>query len=279
MVSRTHGLTIVASLLSVIFWISTSGPVPVVASVPATLSSRSVFSVKEQLRYDISWIGIPVGEATLASEGFENSEEGGLLHFVSTVRSNHVLRVLYPVKTRIESFVEAERFLPVRYVMTGRQGYRMRNRTLLFDQAQHAVELVSSGEHRTYETVEAVQDPLSALYFYRSNATMREGEIFRVPVHDRKRPKEIVVTAGPVETIRTDAGLFDVVRLNVEQTGKGLFLHDGDLTVWITTDERRLPVRMEGHVAIGTVVAELTHVLRGSAESSAALGQELSVAE
>ena len=87
---------------------------------------------------------------------------------------------------------------------------------------------------------------------------MQAGEVVRIPVHDRKRPKEIVVTAGPVESVKTEAGTFQAVRLKVKQEEEGLFLHEGDLTVWMTADDQCIPVRMEGRVAIGTVAAELT---------------------
>ncbi|MBI3620930.1 MAG: DUF3108 domain-containing protein [Nitrospirae bacterium] len=219
--------------------------------------SRPAFASPEQLHYSISWAGIPVGESTLVSRGLADEGQGPVYHFASTARSNRVLRLLYPVKTHIESIVDSGRFLPIRYTMTGRQGFQTRSRELRFDQITHTVELVMEGRTRTYPTIDAVQDPLSALYFYRMTATMEPGEVIRIPVHDRKRPKEIVVTAGPVERIETDAGVFQAARLNIRQTEEGLFLHEGDITVWITMDERRLPVRMEGRVTIGTVTAEL----------------------
>jgi hypothetical protein len=228
------------------------------ASITDAQPPKPVFATPERLHYAISWVGIPVGESTLTSLGVV--EEGGVgpvYHFSSTATSNHVLRLLYPVRTRIDSIVDAERFLPIRYTMQGRQGFQTRHRELEFDQSNHTVKLTMDGQIRNYPTVEAVQDPLSALYYYRLTSTMQPGEVVRIPVHDRKRPKEIVVTAGPVETVVTDAGTFRAARLKIKQEEEGLFLHEGDITVWITTDARRLPVRLEGRVAIGTVAAEL----------------------
>jgi len=255
MVSRSRGalihavwLTAAAALL-----LGSTGS----ASVTGTQLPKPVFATPERLHYSISWIGIPVGESTLISYGIV--EEGGdaVYHFSSMAASNHVLRLLYPVRTRIDSFVDSDRFLPIRYTMVGRQGFQRRNRELRFDQDNHIVHLTMDGESRNYPTAASVQDPLSALYYYRMTATMQPGEVVRIPVHDRKRPKEIVVTAGPVETVTTDAGTFQASRLNIRQEEEGLFLHEGDITVWMTADERRLPVRLEGRVAIGTVEAEL----------------------
>jgi hypothetical protein len=237
------------------------------AELPAALTPAeppSAFAVPERLRYAISWAGLPVGESTLVVQDLVEAAGGPVYHFSSTARSNHVLRLLYPVRTRIDSYVDAERFLPIRYTMTGRQGFRVRDRELRFDQFNHSVELIMDGRARVYPTVDAVQDPLSALYYYRRTARMTPGEVVRIPVHDRKRPKEIAVTAGPVESIATDIGTFQAVRLKIKQEEEGIFLHEGDITLWMSADEHRLPLRMEGRVTIGTVVAELTAVTRGA---------------
>jgi hypothetical protein len=37
----------------------------------------------------------------------------------------------------------------------------------------------------------------------------------------------------------------------------GLFMNQGNIRVWITTDERRMPVRMKEKVVIGSIMADL----------------------
>ncbi|MEW6323759.1 MAG: DUF3108 domain-containing protein [Nitrospirota bacterium] len=235
------------------------------AAVPSIPPSQPVpLPATERLSYAIHWVGVPVGESTLAVKKMTEIEGDPAYHFAATTESYHVLRLVYPVNTRVDSYVDAERFLPIRYRMSGRQGFSTRDRELIFDHEQHSV-MLREGRSRTYQTVSDVQDPLSALYYYRVTASLRDGEIVRVPVHDRKRPKEIIVTAGPVESVTTKAGTFQAARLKIWQEQEGLFLHDGDITLWMTADERRLPVRMEAKVAIGTVTAELTAFARGAA--------------
>ena len=242
-----------APVLGVLFGAPSAG-----LSSPAT---PPPLAPTERLSYTMYWIGVPVAESMLKSAGPVELPEGRAFHFIATTESNHVLRLLYPVKTRVDSFVEAGRFLPIRYTMTGRQGFRKRDRELRFDQAGQSVTLITEGRSRIYPTVAAVQDPLSAFYYYRMTASLEPGEVARIPVHDRKRPKEIIVTVGQVETVKTKAGTFETVRLKIEQE-EGLFLHEGEVWLWMTTDARRLPVRVEARVTLGTVVAELTEVTR-----------------
>jgi hypothetical protein len=41
---------------------------------------------------------------------------------------------------------------------------------------------------------------------------------------------------------------------------EGLFHHKGDILVWLTDDEKKIPVKVETKVPIGTVRAELKRV-------------------
>ena len=38
---------------------------------------------------------------------------------------------------------------------------------------------------------------------------------------------------------------------------QGIFLNQGNIKVWFTTDERKIPLRMKAKVIIGSVVADL----------------------
>jgi len=40
---------------------------------------------------------------------------------------------------------------------------------------------------------------------------------------------------------------------------KGLFINKGNIRVWFTTDERRIPIRMKAKVIIGAITADLVN--------------------
>jgi len=54
------------------------------------------------------------------------------------------------------------------------------------------------------------------------------------------------------------------------QAGTGLFVKKGRLKIWVTDDERRIPVRIRTKVAIGSVSADLESYTPPSAEPAAA---------
>jgi hypothetical protein len=55
------------------------------------------------------------------------------------------------------------------------------------------------------------------------------------------------------ETIKTPAGKFNCVVIEPLLKAGGIFKNNGRLVIWLTDDERRMPVLMKSKVAIGSV--------------------------
>ena len=56
----------------------------------------------------------------------------------------------------------------------------------------------------------------------------------------------------------------ETIRILVMMPFKGIFLNEGNIQIWLTNDAQRVPVKMKAKVIIGSVVAELNHLLYGS---------------
>ena len=60
------------------------------------------------------------------------------------------------------------------------------------------------------------------------------------------------------ERIETIFGKTDCIVVQPVLLEEGLFNHQGDLFVWFTDDERRIPVLMRASVPVGAIEARLT---------------------
>jgi hypothetical protein len=80
--------------------------------------------------------------------------------------------------------------------------------------------------------------------------------------HDKKnRPVEVRVEG--IETIESRWGDMETARVLVIMPFHGLFMNQGNIRVWLTTDERRIPVRMKAKVILGSIVADLVDGVSG----------------
>jgi hypothetical protein len=80
--------------------------------------------------------------------------------------------------------------------------------------------------------------------------------------HDKKnRPVEVRIEG--FETIEGPWGKSETARVLVIMPFHGLFMNQGNVRVWFTTDAHRTPLRMKAKVVLGSIVADLIDPLPG----------------
>lgn len=149
------------------------------------------------------------------------------------------------------------------------QGKRVRVSDAVFDRATNTVTWTErnpgdpNAEPRVVRNVldGAAHDFISAIYYLRTQqlktgqtfelAVSDSGETVRVPVRVFER-KTVKSVAGRVPTYRVEIGLFGAGRLVGDR--------DGEMTLWITDDARRLPVRARLSADVGTLDIKLKKV-------------------
>lgn len=179
---------------------------------------------------------------------------------------------------RHESYVDPASLLILRTTKLDEQGKRVRVSESVFDRATNLQTWTernpndAQAQPRVVKNVldGAAHDFISAIYFLRTQElkpgqTLElvvgdSGETFRVPVRvvGRKTLKTVV---GRVQTLRVEVGLFGAGRLVGDRKG--------EMSIWITDDARRLPVRAQLKADVGTLDIKLKQVSGGAADASA----------
>jgi hypothetical protein len=66
------------------------------------------------------------------------------------------------------------------------------------------------------------------------------------------------------QTVKTPAGRFDCLMIEPILKVGGIFKNNGRLVIWLTNDERRMPVLMRSKVAVGSISVVLQEVKLGT---------------
>ncbi len=88
---------------------------------------------------------------------------------------------------------------------------------------------------------------------------MKEGDRLTLPITDSGQVHDIPVIVGKREEIRVDAGKFQTVQLDTKIFGL-LVRRDGEMIIWVTDDDRHIPVRARIKTSAGTVTVSLKHI-------------------
>jgi hypothetical protein len=242
-------LRVIGAVIALVV-IATSGASPALGAPPVP------FGQGERLVYSIGWYNIVGGTATLDMD--ETDYEGVPVYRVrSLAKSNAFVSVFFPVEDRIESLIDRATLTALRLDVKQRQGNRKRDRVTEFDQVNHTATVVRDGKQKTFEIPPDVQDSLSCLYFFRSLPPIKVGETVTIDVHESNKNWRLAIVGQKRERIETEAGKFMTIRTKAKVEFEGVFLEKGDVYVWFTDDERRLPVRMDSKIKIGRVSAKL----------------------
>ncbi len=105
------------------------------------------------------------------------------------------------------------------------------------------------------------QDAIGALYALR-RLRLEPGRSAEIPVSDGNRAVAARVEAQERETVKTASGTYKTIRYEAFLFNNVLYRRRGRLFVWITDDDRRLPVQIRIRMPfyIGTVNLQLEKV-------------------
>jgi hypothetical protein len=245
---------VTAALLATGLWVIAVGSW---AEQPVEQSLPLPFSSGEQLEYDISWLYMKAGTAVMAVEGAPAVDGRPAFKFVTVAQSGPLVTKFYPVANRAESLVDIETFLPRWMSFRRREGKRQNDFEYTFHHQEHTVTAVKDGTTDQLDIPGDAQDAVSCLYFVRKMLPMTPGASLALNVHHDKKNYKLRVQVEAVELVKGPWGTIQAARVLAIMPFQGIFLNEGNVRVWFTVDERRIPVRMKAKVIIGSIVADL----------------------
>lgn len=211
----------------------------------------------ERLVYKVSYLGVPAGRAVMEVLQKKNMRGRAVYPVRSTVESNKFVSAFYPVKDRVETFIDVEDGYSHGIKVNQRQGRKRRDKVIDFDQVRHRATQFKNDQIETFQIPPKVQDSLSALYHFRNQAVLEVGKSTFIDVHESKKNWELEIKVLDKEEIKTSLGTFKTFKVKAFVRYEGLFMDKGDVTLWLTDDARRIPVLIKTKIKIGSITAVL----------------------
>lgn len=105
------------------------------------------------------------------------------------------------------------------------------------------------------EAIGTTVDMLSSFYFMRTLAfeSLNPGYELSVNIFSGKRKELLSLRYMGIETVEYDKKKFHCYHIRFKFTSDGKKKSSDDMDAWITTDNRRIPVKLEGKLPVGKV--------------------------
>jgi hypothetical protein len=248
--------TFVAKSADSLHNISKSDSSIVVKSLDSLRTINQVaFAIGERLVYDVGYSFINAGEAVFSIPASDTIQGRECYQILFTVASTPTFSFFYKVDDRYETMVDKKGIFPWRFTQRVREGKYKYDFTADFDQLNN-IAITKNGQ---YPIPPYVLDAVSAMYYVRTLdfSRSRPGERLYLQNFYKDTTYQLAVKFLGYQQISVDAGTFNCVLVEPLIKEGGLFKSEGRIIIWLTNDERKIPVKVSTKVVVGSIESEL----------------------
>lgn len=217
--------------------------------------NSDAFVVGERLVFNVNYGFITAGEAVMAIPAYDSVAGRRCFRVEFTVNSLPSFSWIYKVEDRYLTFIDTETMAPWKFEQHIREGTYKRDFIAEFDQINH-IARTTEGD---YPIPEYVHDIMSAFYYSRTLdlGSKNAGESFLLHNFYKDKSHELQVRILGKQELEVEAGTFRTIVVEPLVKEGGLFKSEGRIVVWLSDDERKIPVRVNTRVLIGSIDTEL----------------------
>ncbi|MEK7407435.1 MAG: DUF3108 domain-containing protein [Acidobacteriota bacterium] len=224
--------------------------------------ARAQVPQNESLLYSAEWRLIRAGNATLTW-----SPAAGTAGWETRLKLESVglVSMLHKVNNEYTSALD-ESLCAASSLLKTNEGRKQRETAVTFNQEQKKASYLERDtvkntvvDSHEIDIPGCVHDVIAALYRLRT-MKVEMGAAVQIPISDGKKSVQARVEAQERETVRIGGVTYRTVRYEAFLFNNVLYRRRGRLFVWLSDDERRLPVQLRVRLPfyIGTVTLQLS---------------------
>ncbi|WP_461533056.1 DUF3108 domain-containing protein [Sinomicrobium sp.] len=225
-------------------------------------AQHNAFASGEWLQYRVHYGIFNASYATLEIE--EESFEGKqVFHVVGKGRTTGLARLFFKVDDNYESYFDRDSGHPYRFIRQIDEGGYTKDLQIDFDYASGQA-IVNNKKHKKTTTIAVdsdIHDLLSAVYFLRNHFTsedMQQGleKELNLLYDDDKTFKFKLKFLGK-EVLKTKFGKISCIKFRPYVQAGRVFKEKESLTLWVTDDDNKVPLRIKAELKVGSIKADL----------------------
>lgn len=219
--------------------------------------TNDAFIRGEVLKFRIHYGFMDAGEAILeVKKDPKNIGGRECYHVVGTGRTLGAFDWFFKVRDRYESVIDQQSMVPWLFIRRVNEGGYIINQNVSFN---HYTDSVKS-EKATISVPDNTQDLISAFYYARTLdfTNAKEGDQFEIHgyLDDTSIPLNLKFLGR--EEVKIKKGTFRCIKLRPMLQEGRVFKEQEDMTVWVSDDKNRIPIRVQTNILIGSIKMDLT---------------------
>ncbi|MEP3837204.1 MAG: DUF3108 domain-containing protein [Algibacter sp.] len=235
----------------------------------AILFMQGAFSQEESAFQDGEWFKfkmsysnwLKAGNATLTvKDATLNNKE--VYHVVGKGWTTGMIKWFFKVKDRYETYFDKQAITPYKFVRNIDEGGHTKDIEIDFDQENNKAH-VNDKKHKTLKVIDTkpnIQDMVSTFYYLRNNleiSSLKVGDEVKIDMFFDEENYGFKLKYLGEETIETDFGKVASLKFRPYVMAGRVFKEEESLTLWVSKDKNKVPLRIKADLAVGSLRADL----------------------
>ncbi len=229
--------------------------------LPISVFSQKAFDSGEWFKFRVHYGWFNASYATLQVNEAKLDDKN-VFHIVGKGKSTGLLHLFFKVDDNYETYIDKKTNLPYRFIRKIDEGGYTKDLEIDFDQKQNIAHVFDRkhNENSTFTTRDNVHDLLSAFYYVRNDLNvnkLNEGDEFNFPMFFDKENHDFKLKFMGREVINTKFGKIATLKFRPYVLAGRVFKEKESLTIWISDDKNKMPVKISANLAIGSLDADI----------------------
>ncbi|MBC9794432.1 DUF3108 domain-containing protein [Sinomicrobium weinanense] len=225
-------------------------------------TTENAFAPGEWLQFRVHYGIFNASYATM--EVRETSLNGKpVFHVVGLGKTTGLARLFFKVDDNYETYFDKHDGRPYKFIRQIDEGGYTKDMEINFDYATNQA-VVNNKKHKKTTTIpihKDIQDLLSAVYHLRNhykteNLNVGDETELDLLFDDDKTFKFKLKFLGK-EVLKTKFGKISCIKFRPYVQAGRVFKEKGSLTLWVSDDENKLPIRIKADLRVGSIKADL----------------------
>ena len=233
---------------------------------------KDPFHVGESVVHHVKYFKVHAGTINFKIDPFVEVNGRKSYSFVNEIKTASLFNSFYSVDDRVLTLMDYDLLIPRVFTLHVKETGQLREARSLFDfdhlRATYWEKKVTEKngaeeKKQQWDILPFSQNVFSALFYMRV-FKWEIGKTYSFRVADDETNIVFKGTALRKEVLETSAGDFKAIVVKPEFTVKGVFKPVGDIFIWLSDDDRKLVLRIESKIKIGTLVSEIESYTPGN---------------
>ncbi|HZJ35984.1 MAG TPA: DUF3108 domain-containing protein [Gillisia sp.] len=228
---------------------------------PLSIFSQKAFQDGEWLKFRVYYGIFNASYATLEVSD-ANLNDKDVFHVIGRGKSTGLLHLFFKVDDNYETYIDKDNGLPYRFIRQIDEGGHTKDLQIDFNQELNKAYVFNRkhDENKTFTTQENVHDMLSSFYYIRNSLNdniLVSGQEFHMNMFFDNENHNFKLKFLGREVLNTKFGKIATLKFRPYVMAGRVFKEEEALTLWITDDKNKMPIKIKAELTVGSLNADL----------------------